>query len=125
MTRSPCTLLVSAPHAESTDSLEMLLYSFRKFQWRLLDENFWCLFYLINNLPIDLARSSMQHWRYEACKNRYKESDHSIRTYSWDCLGFSVVPILSAEYIKSNYFLYFSPGGSAFKQCCNNFYVLS
>ena len=61
----------------------------------------------------------MQQWQYEAW---YKDSDHSIRTYSWDCLGFSVVPIFSAQVIKLNYFLYSSPGGSAFRQCCNNSY---
>ena len=69
---------------------------------------FWVFNFLINNLPIDLGRSSMQQWWYEAWKNQYKESDHCIRTYSWDCLGFSVVPmvpILRAEFIKSNYFL--------------------
>ena len=61
---------------------------------------FWVFTFLINNHPIDFARSSMQQWRYEAWKDRYKESDNSIRTYSWDCLGFSVIPILSAQIIK-------------------------
>ena len=64
------------------------------------------VYFLINNLPIDLTRSWTQHWRFETNKNRYKESDHCIKTYSSDCLGFSVVPILSAQFIKSNYFFY-------------------